>query len=274
MNRIAEDLFQKRKTLVSILKKYDRLMIAFSGGVDSTLLLAMADEIFKDNSRLVAITATSPIHKKSEKIVAEAFAEERGIKHLIVESEEMDSMDFYNNPGNRCYVCKKIIFSKILDVAEKMGIDNVAHAANLDDYSDYRPGLKAAVEMGILSPLVDAKMTKRDIRKLAREMHLTSWNKPSSGCLATRIPYGEKITVDNLNMVSSAETILSNLGVEECRVRFHGELAKIEVNGRDIEKLMDKNVRSHIVSEFKKLGFLYVAIDMEEYRSGRLNRSL
>jgi len=268
------DLLSKQKALELCLKKNDTIAVAFSGGVDSTFLLAAAKKIFHDKDRLLAITAVSPIHPPNDIRGAVLFARENNIRHLIVQTPEMESAAFLKNPPDRCYVCKKIIFEKIFEAAEKNGIHAVAHGVNVDDGKDYRPGLKAAEEMNVLAPLLEAGLTKEDIRQLSKEMGLLTWDKPSSGCLATRIPYGDPITPQKLKMVEASEKVLADLGFRSCRVRNYGETAKIEVPADDIAKLLKPSTRNHIIDALKKTGFLYITIDLEGYQSGRLNRSV
>lgn len=267
-------LNQKSEALSAVLRKYGQMIVAFSGGVDSSFLLTAANEVLLGKNQLIAVTAVSAVHPQQEIEFAKSFTAERGIEHMILYSEEMNSPEFLSNPPNRCYVCKKIIFSPILDLAGRLGIKHVAHGANLDDLKEFRPGLQAAEEMGIIAPLVEAGLNKSDIRFLSRNKSLPTWDKPSSGCLATRIPYGRKITEKNLKMVETAEQVLSDLGFSCCRVRFYDELAKIEVLQEDFIKFMDPPLRSKIISRFNDIGFLYITIDIEGYQSGRLNRSL
>jgi len=268
------DLIIKQKKLESGLRKLESLAVAFSGGVDSTYLLAVAAKMFQGNDKFVALTAVSPLHPQHDVQCAELFAKENNIRHILVHSGEMESSLFLKNPPDRCYVCKKIIFKQIVKAAQNMGIQAVAHGVNVDDQTDYRPGMKAADEMNVLAPLLDAGLTKKDIRLLSKKMGLSTWNKPSSGCLATRIPYGESITRQKLKMIESSENVLSNLGFKTCRVRNYGETAKIEVPSDDFEKLLDPSVRNHVLKSLKRIGFLYITIDMEGYQSGRLNRSV
>ncbi|MDA3895809.1 MAG: ATP-dependent sacrificial sulfur transferase LarE [Desulfobacteraceae bacterium] len=272
-----DDLILKKKKLESGLSKLDSLAVAFSGGVDSTFLLAVAVKIFQTkgkNDQLIAITADSPVHPRQDLRITELFTKEQRIHHLIIPTGEMDSPGFMSNGPNRCYVCKKIIFENITRIASDSGINHVAHGVNVDDQGDYRPGLKAAEEMNILSPLLDAGLTKNDIRQLSREMRLATWDKPASGCLATRIPYGEIIDQKKLTMIELSESILSALGFRNCRVRHYGEMAKIEVPSDDIDQLLDPSVRNQIVNQLKKIGFLYITLDLEGHLSGRLNRSV
>ena len=268
------DLILKRKKLDLILKKNNSLAVAFSGGVDSTFLLAAAKKVFSNSGRLIAVTAASSLHPRDDINSAALFARENNIPHLIVHSREMASDEFIQNSPDRCYICKKLIFKQIYAAAETKGIFTVAHGVNTDDGNDYRPGIKAAEEMNVLAPLAEAGLTKNDIRQLSKEMGLATWNKPSSGCLATRIPYGELITPAKLIRVEAAEKVLRDLNFTHFRVRNYGETAKIEVRSEDIEKLLKPSVRGHIVNEFKKIGFLYVTMDLEDFASGRLNRSV
>jgi len=264
----------KIKALHDILQNHIPMAIAFSGGADSTFLLSEAYEIVWDKQQVIAVTADSPIHSRNDMEFAKAFCRNKGIRHIVAKTNEMDSPDFTSNPANRCYVCKKIVFSSIFEAAEKFSIKNVAHAVNIDDLSEYRPGLKAAEEMGLLAPLVEAGLNKAEIRLLSRQKGLPTWDKPSSGCLATRIPYGKIITEAKLEQVESAEKSLVDFGFSGCRVRYYDDLAKIEVPPHDLKKIMKDSVRNAIAERFKKIGFLFVSVDIEGYASGRLNRCL
>ncbi|MGB9500023.1 MAG: ATP-dependent sacrificial sulfur transferase LarE [Dissulfuribacterales bacterium] len=268
------NVIQKNKTLKFLLSNIDSLAVAFSGGVDSTFLLTRAHEVIQDKNKLIAITAVSPIHPETDIKVAEAFVKKIGIRHLIIHSTEMDFSEFVANTPERCYVCKKIIFKQIIDVAMAHGIGAVTHGINVDDEKEFRPGMKAARELNIRSPLLDAGLTKHDIRMLSKDMGLSTWDKPASGCLATRIPYGETITLEKLNMIEASEVFLAGQGFSHCRVRHYGEMAKIEVPARDLDRLLNPSTRTLIIDALKKVGFLYVTLDMEGYDSGRLNRSL
>lgn len=250
------------------------MAVAFSGGVDSTFLLSEAYDLADDKSRVIALTADSPIHPKRETESAESFCREKGIRHFIIETVEMGSPEFVANDSNRCYACKKIIFSSIIEAAQRLGVHHVAHAVNTDDLSEFRPGIKAAEEMRVLAPLAEAGLGKSEIRLLSRQKGLANWDKPASGCLATRIPYGQTITAEKLQKIDSAEQALADLGFSGCRVRYYGDLAKIEVPPEDLAKIMENPVRDAVVSLFKKIGFLYISLDIEGYASGRLNRSL
>lgn len=223
---------------------------------------------------MVAAPADSPIHPAREREAAEAFARKRGIRHILLQSREIDQADFLANHRDRCYVCKKKLFEDLLDVAAGMGIRWVAHGANLDDLEDLRPGMAAAREMKILAPLIEAEMTKEDIRLFSKEMQLATWNKPSMACLASRIPYGTRITRRALQMVDEAENALLRRGFVTCRVRHHGEVARIEIDPADLGKILDEKIRKPIVSELQKIGFLHVSVDLEGYVQGSMNRSI
>lgn len=268
----SRSLKKKKKALDEALSGCDRLLVAFSGGVDSSFLLFRAHRILGD--RVVAVTVVSPVHIKADELAAASFVKAYGIRHLFVNSTEMDHPEFTANPPERCYICKNIKFSEVRKAAAGQEISRIAHGANADDGHGYRPGLRAAQEMGILSPLADAGMTKADIRKLSRQMGLPTWNRPSSGCLATRIPYGDPITIKKLQMVENAESVLKQSGFNACRVRHFGDLAKIEVPHSKIERILVPAVRERIIGQLKHIGYLYVTLDLEGFSSGRLDRSL
>lgn len=272
VKKMNNDLKTKRGHLISILKSYGSLLVAYSGGVDSTYLLATAHEALKKN--LVAVTVKSPLHPVRENQQAEAFAQQLGIIHLFVKSREMSRPDFTANTKKRCYLCKKYLFKDLLKIARDKNIEYVAHGANIDDLRDFRPGFDAAGEMNIMAPMVDAGLSKKDIRTLSKQMNLKTWNKPSMSCLATRIPYGTQITIEKLKMIERAEQVILDLGVTSCRVRLHDKAARIEVDPGDIEGIMDQGIRSTIVAKLRKIGFSYVAVDLEGYGQGRMNRDI
>jgi len=269
---IAHHLLEKEKLLLKTLEKLTSLMVAFSGGVDSTYLLYAAWHVLGDE--VVAATAVSPIHPAKETAAAEEFCRANGIRQALIPTDPFSSSEFTRNAKDRCYVCKKQMFAAFFKEAEKTGIPYLAHGANLDDNNDFRPGLRAAREMGVLAPLAEAGLSKSDIRELSKKAGLAAWDKPASGCLATRLPYGVEITQAALFLIERAEKTLADAGFSESRVRYHGDLAKIEVPPDDIERLSTPEVRSKIVKQMRRIGFQYVALDLEGYESGRLNRPI
>jgi uncharacterized protein len=262
----------KKEKLIRYLKGLDSLLVAFSGGVDSTFLLALAHEAMGD--RVLAVTESSSTYPSRERREAIQFAEERGIEHVVFQSDETSIPEFVSNAPDRCYHCKRALSQELARIAGERGIEHVAYATNMDDLNDYRPGLKAADEMGIISPLVKAELNKEEIRFLSKEMGLSTWDKPAMACLASRIPYGDAITEKKLMMVEEAEEYLAKNGFRQYRVRHHGSVARIEVESSEIEKINTPNLRKDIVEKFKEIGFLHVAVDLEGYVSGSMNRAL
>ncbi|MBN2301089.1 MAG: ATP-dependent sacrificial sulfur transferase LarE [Lentisphaerae bacterium] len=251
------------------LRKIGSLVVAFSGGVDSTFLVAVAHEELGD--RLLAVTATSPIHPEYERLEAMKLASSLGIRHKIVESNELEIENFRKNPTNRCYYCKKALFAIIKDVAAMHGICVVADGTTVDDLSDYRPGKLAAKEMGIISPLLEADIGKEEIRTFSSEMGLATASKPSFPCLASRIPYGSEITKEKLKAVDSVERSLHNMGFGQMRVRHHGDIARIELDVKQINMACNLEMRERMVKAARSAGFTYVTLDLEGYRTGSLN---
>jgi uncharacterized protein len=245
------------------------LIVAFSGGVDSSFLLKTAHDVLGD--RVLAVTAKSATYPEREFKEAVEFTALYKIPHMVIVSEELEVDGFSENPLNRCYLCKNELFHKIKRIAEEKGFKYIAEGSNQDDLGDYRPGLQAVSELGITSPLREAELTKEDIRQLSREMGLKTWNKPSFACLSSRFPYGEKITEQNLNMVDKAEQFLMDTGFRQVRVRHHGSLARIEVGENDLESFLDRDLRSKVYAKLKEIGFTYVALDLKGYRTGSMN---
>jgi len=262
----------KKERLIRLVRDAGSLLVAFSGGVDSSLLLAMAHEILGND--VVAATAISDIYPVRENEAASKFTRERGIEHVVFGSEEMSLPAFVLNGLDRCYHCKKSLFQKLMQIAEGRGIERVAHGANVDDLEDYRPGLRAAGEMGIIAPLLDAGLRKQDIRFLCKEKGFPQWDKPAMACLATRIPYGSPITTEKLKMIEATEAFLFERGIRKCRVRHHGSVARIEMVSRELGIIMRDDVREAIVRKFREIGFLHIALDLEGYVSGSMNRVL
>jgi uncharacterized protein len=262
----------KKETLLRHLKGLESLLVAFSGGVDSSFLLAVAHQALGE--KVLAATARSTTYPSKELQEASEFARKRGIQQVVFESDEASLPDFLSNSPNRCYHCKKSLSQELQRVAKERDIQHIAHAANLDDLDDYRPGLKAAQEMGIMAPLVDARLNKEEIRFLSKEMGLSTWDKPAMACLASRIPYGEPITEEKLKMIEAAEAFLAKEGFRQFRVRHHGPVARIEVEGSDIKRIVQTELRKKIVERFREIGFLHIALDLEGYVTGSLNRAL
>lgn len=259
--------------LKEILTGMDSVLIAFSGGVDSTFLLKTALDTL-GVEKVLAVTASSETYTAEERRYADNLAESLGAKHINIETRELQNEQFSQNPPDRCYYCKSELFRKLLDLARINGLACVADGANADDAKDFRPGMKAGQELGIRSPLREAGLTKDEIRSLAKEQGLANWAKPSMPCLSTRFPYGHRITVEKLRQVEEAERYLSNLGFTELRVRHHGAIARIEVPERDIAKLTTEPLRGKVTNKLYSLGFDYITVDLKGFRSGSMNEVL
>ena len=248
------------------------MVVAFSGGIDSTVLLALAHGTM--GSETIAATAVSDIHPRWELDQAEAFVREKKVRHLLFPSREMTLPEFTANRKDRCYHCKRHLFHTLSQIAEEAGIRQVVHGANLDDLGDYRPGMRAAQEMGVRAPLVEAGMDKAAVRSLAEEMGLDRWNRPSNACLATRIPYGTTITPERLQMVDRAETVLLSMGLQGCRVRHHETIARLELDEAGMARMGSADLRKRLVTRLRDIGFHHVTVDLEGYVSGSMNRGL
>jgi uncharacterized protein len=266
------DTQTKFQNLKADIRSMESLAVAFSGGVDSTFLLRVAhDEL---GPKALAVTATSCTYPERELNEAKAFAASIGAEHTVIRSEELDIAGFAENPKDRCYYCKRELFMKIFAIARERGIRYVADGSNADDTGDFRPGMRAMREQGAVSPLLDAGLTKQEIRSLSREMGLPTWDKPSFACLSSRVPYGEKITPEKLNMIDRAETFLLGLGFRQVRVRHHGDIARIEVGGEERAKFFDEGVMESVDRALREIGYAYVALDLKGYRTGSMNEVL
>ncbi len=262
---------KKLNKLKEYLKSLKKVAVAYSSGVDSTFLLRIAHDVLKED--VIAITARSYSFPKRELDEAKEFCKKEKIKHIIVDSEELDIEGFKNNPVNRCYLCKKELFQKMIQIAKEQGIENIIEGSNIDDNNDYRPGQIAIKELNVKSPLKEAGLSKKEIRELSKKLGLNTADKQSFACLSSRFPYGEEITKEKLSMVDKAEQLLLDIGFHQLRVRIHGgNLARIEILEDEFEKLL-KN-REKIIKKFKEFGFKYVSMDIQGYRTGSMNETL
>jgi pyridinium-3,5-biscarboxylic acid mononucleotide sulfurtransferase len=248
------------------------VIVAFSGGVDSTFVLKVAYETIGD--RVLALTTTSPTMPDEDRESALTMAQVIGARHLIVESNELEIPGYSANPLNRCYLCKHNLFTVCEAKAAELGIDNIVDGLNLDDLHDYRPGMQAASEKRVRHPLVEAELSKAEIRELSRTMRLPTWDRPASPCLSSRFPYGTEITPEGLAKVAAGERILHAMGFKVARVRFHGEVARLELERSEIARIFETQIRDTVEREFKKIGFRFVAIDLKGFRSGSLNEGV
>ncbi len=266
MEEILQAKQKKIEKLKEILKKFPGVVVAFSGGVDSTFLLKMAVEIFKD--QVIAVTATSPLYPEAEIKQARKIAKLLNVKHIIIGSNELMNKYFKNNPVNRCFHCKVGLFKKLKKIAQKCGFI-VVEASNYSDLNDFRPGLKAVRKLGIKSPLIEARLTKDEIRYFARMFKLPNWNKPSMACLASRIPYGVKINKKILKRIERAEAFLKKLKFSQCRVRDYFPIARIEILPNEFSRILKD--RTQIIRFFKRIGYKYITLDLDGYKTGSMN---
>ncbi len=268
----ARELEQKQRNLFSVLDRMQHVIVAYSGGTDSAYLAWAAQQALGDAA--VAITADSPSIPESHKRDAAEFARECGFRHEFIATREFENPDYIKNDANRCFHCKDELFTRLEEIATERGLDNIVYGVNVDDLGDYRPGQNAAKMHEVKAPLVEAGLTKAEIRELSRMAGLSTWDRPAAACLSSRIPYGTPVSKENIKTVEQGEETIKALGFHQFRVRFHGELVRIEVARSEMPKALTVEMAEAFTAIFKPLGFLYVTLDMEGYRQGSLNAAL
>ena len=269
---MTDTIHGKQERLFSVLRSMDRVLVAYSGGTDSAYLAWAANRVL--GAGALAVTADSASIPESHKRDAEAFVKRYGIRHQYIETNEFDNPDYVRNDLNRCFHCKDELFSQLRETGSALGFENITYGVNLDDTKDFRPGHRAAKEHGVRAPLLEAGLTKADIRELSRREGLPTWDRPAAACLSSRIPYGTTVTKEKVKLVEKGEEALKSLGFEIYRVRYHGELVRIEIGPDELARALDVKMARKMTDIFKSLGFQYVTLDLEGYRLGSLNEAL
>jgi len=268
----AAERHRKLARLKATLAGMESVVVAYSGGVNSTFLVKVAHDVLRDG--VLAVTARSATYPSVEMDAARQAARDLGVRHITIETDELADPKFVRNAPDRCYWCRRELFARLMSLAREHGMAHVVDGSNADDTGDFRPGMRAAWELGVRSVLSEAGLTKQDIRALSAEFGLRTWDKPSAACLASRLPYGTAVTRERLGRVHAAEMFLRSRGLGQVRVRYHGSIARIEVPQGDLPRLIDDALRKEVVLHFRSLGFSYTALDLQGYRTGSMNEVL